>query len=279
MLACANIFKKTKAKSDEIDDGEKKEIDGMSQEEYANSSSTLKEQYDGIYPNPDDVETTMMASLRTHTPVNHIVHDTNWSGIFDEKLLPNKAKWKFKPKSKKKVERGKDAWTIEIFSPSECDKLIELCEMYGFEDAGYPKGYRSNTRTITNDLMFAQQLYKRIKQCCPETYKLDGVEWKICGLNERFRWCKYIKGQLFGRHCDAQFVRSKTEMSLYTVNVYLNDGKKDFGGGRTCFFDAKGPGNYKMTKGVVATPGLALMVFDIYTFFISLVNIMCIVYM
>ena len=243
-------------------DEEDEKIDEMTFAEYRDSSSIIRDKYDGIYPNPDSIETTMMLSMRTNEPVQYVVHETNWSGIFDEKLLANNSNCRFRPKSKKKVQRGMDAWTVEIFSPAECNKLIELCEMYGFEDAGYPKGYRSNTRMITNDPVFMQELYARIKQCCPATYKDDGIEWKICGLNERFRWCKYVKGQLFGMHCDTRFVRNDKEKSFYTVNVYLNDGKKDFGGGRTCFFDNKGIGNKKkMTKGVVATPGLALMVF------------------
>merc|ERR1711997_220808 len=126
----------------------------------------------------------------------------------------------------------------------------------GFEDCGYPKSYRSNTRMITEDAALANKLYQRVRQCCPETYTFDNQTWRICGLNERFRWCKYVKGQRFGTHCDANFMRSINEQSLYTLNIYLNDGEKDFAGGRTCFFDNAGGfskhSNYKFTVGVVA---------------------------
>ena len=83
----------------------------------------------------------------------------------------------------------------------------------------------------------------------------------IIKYSERFRWCKYVKGQRFGQHCDARFIRSALEESFYTVNVYLNDGKKDFSGGRTRFFNQgkKGIHDWKMSVGVVATPGLSLM--------------------
>ena len=147
------------------------------------------ELYAGINPDPNKVETTMMLSKRTNKMVHHVVHNVNWSGIFDETLVPNITKWKFKPKAKNKVEKGKDAWTIEIFSPSESKKLIELCEIYGFEDCGYPPEYRSNTRMITNDSALAQKLYERIKACCPKTYKVDGVTWTICGLNGTYACC------------------------------------------------------------------------------------------
>merc|ERR1712154_414276 len=56
------------------------------------------------------------------------------------------------------------------------------------------------------------------------------------------------------------FQRSMNEKSFYTVNVYLNNGKRDFSGGRTCFYNQKKNGRgYDMTVGVEATPGLALM--------------------
>ena len=66
-----------------------------------------------------------------------------------------------------------------------------------------------------------------------------------------------MKGQRFGTHCDARFCRTSREKSFYTVNVYLNDGKTEFGGGRTCFFGGKT--EFKMTSAVSASPGLALM--------------------
>ena len=69
-----------------------------------------------------------------------------------------------------------------------------------------------------------------------------------------------MKGQRFGIHCDAVFQRSLSEKSFYTVNIYLNSGKTEFEGGRTCFYNLKQKGRgYDMTVGVQATPGLALM--------------------
>ena len=137
----------------------------------------------GIFPDPNKIETTMAKSKRLRKPVQTVVLDVNWSGIFNEELLVNSTKWKYDPTATNAVEKGMDAWTLEIFSPAECSKLIELCEMYGFEDCGYPKGYRSNTRLITQDQDFADVLYDRIKQCCPQKYKSDGGIWEICGLN------------------------------------------------------------------------------------------------
>eukprot|EP00486_Rosalina_sp_Unknown_P003974 CAMPEP_0201569532 /NCGR_PEP_ID=MMETSP0190_2-20130828/11263_1 /ASSEMBLY_ACC=CAM_ASM_000263 /TAXON_ID=37353 /ORGANISM="Rosalina sp." /LENGTH=165 /DNA_ID=CAMNT_0047991939 /DNA_START=13 /DNA_END=507 /DNA_ORIENTATION=- len=131
----------------------------------------------GIFPDPNKIETTMALSKRTGRAVQSVVHNVDWSGLFDPKLLPNITQWKFNPKSKQEVEKGKDAWTIEIFSPAESKKLVELCEIYGFEDCGYPKEYRSNTRLITEDKGLADGLYQRIKACCPKYYENDDTKW------------------------------------------------------------------------------------------------------
>jgi hypothetical protein len=60
----------------------------------------------------------------------------------------------------------------------------------------------------------------------------EGV-WEACGLNECWRLTKYRAGDRFLCHCDEAFVRSSTEMSMLTVNIYMNS---DFEKGRTRFF-------------------------------------------
>eukprot|EP01084_Bolivina_argentea_P083808 151720_1 len=240
-----------------LEECDSKEIKRQKEEE---KKHTDYDRYIGIFPDSNKIETTMAKSIRTNTPVQYIVLEVNWSDIFNQELVLNTTNWKFDSDSKMDVEKGKDAWTIKILSPSECCKLIELCEMYGFEDAGYQKSYRSNTRLITNDKALSVALYNRIKNCCPQQYKSEGCIWEICGLNEQFRWCKYVKGQKFARHLDARFRRNDTEKSFYTVNIYLNSGTTDFKGGRTCFFNLnKKRSRWEISVGVVASPGLSLM--------------------
>merc|ERR1719189_2268573 len=167
------------------------------------SGAAAKELRAQIYPK--SIETTAALAKRLKSPVQSVWHDTNWAGLFDHKILPDHSNWRYNPKSRVPVEKGKDAWTIELLSPAESAKCVELCEMRGFEDCGYPQHYRSNTRMITTDPGLAEVLYQRIKACCPQTYECDNEIWEICGLNERFRWCKYVKNQRFGVHCDAVF--------------------------------------------------------------------------
>eukprot|EP01084_Bolivina_argentea_P119743 212287_1 len=217
--------KKTTNEKTPLDDNELKQEDTSDTKiDIESLSDVSKIKYYGIYPDPNKIETTMALSKRTKRSVQSVCHYVNWCGIFDSQLLPNPTQWKFNPLSKQLVEEPKDAFTIECFSPTESEKLIQLCELYGFEDCGYPKGYRSNTRLITSDELLANNLYERIKLVCPKRYECDDTIWEICGLNERFRCCKYVKGQKFGMHCDARYVRNRKEKSFYTVNIYLNDG-------------------------------------------------------
>merc|ERR1712232_170217 len=58
----------------------------------------------------------------------------------------------------------------------------------------------------------------------------DGAEWDVVGLNECWRLAKYHPGDRFQGHCDASFARSDDEMSMFTVNIYMNEG---FRGGST----------------------------------------------
>eukprot|EP01083_Nonionella_stella_P236267 829981_1 len=141
-----------------------------------------------------------MAANRQKIPAYTVIHDVNWSTIFNS--LPNPNNWKFDPNSKQKL-KDRDACIVSIFSPTECQKLIELTELYGYVDVGFDKDYRSNTRIQTKDLLFNRIVFDRIKQLCPQQLKTDDKTWEICGLNERYRWCKYIKGQKFDTHLDG----------------------------------------------------------------------------
>eukprot|EP01084_Bolivina_argentea_P119742 212281_1 len=206
--------------------------------------------------NPDEIETTMMLSQRTNKEVYSVVHQTDWSILLD---IHKPSGWIFDPNAKNYIEQDKDAWTISLLSPEECQQLIKLTELYGYEHCGYSEEYRSNTRFITADKKLADKLYSRIKKCCPQTHEVHGKKWKVCGLNERFRWCKYIPGTKFGQHFDAQFQRDDGECSYYTVNIYLNDGKVDFSGGRTRFYNRDENNDYVLSSGVIASQGDALM--------------------
>lgn len=55
---------------------------------------------------------------------------------------------------------------------------------------------------------------------------------RACGLNERFRFYRYDRGERFAPHYDGCFRRSDDEESLLTFMIYLNEG---YEGGSTTF--------------------------------------------
>jgi len=117
----------------------------------------------------------------------------------------------------------------------------------------YSVDYRSNCRLIITLEDLATKLFERIKHLFPEVIiTSDGIPWKIVGLNERFRFCRYTPGQLFKPHNDSCFPRSLHEKSFLTFMIYLNGG---FEGGNTNFL-AK---DYKVIKQVVPEAGMVLV--------------------
>mmetsp|Transcript_89655 Transcript_89655/g.109747 ORF Transcript_89655/g.109747 Transcript_89655/m.109747 type:complete len:216 (+) Transcript_89655:137-784(+) len=158
-------------------------------------------------------------------------------------------KWKLNKNSKEYLQKGKqkkDVFICDVISFKGCQELIRLTEERGYEDAGYPKSYRSNTRLITDDAKLAELLYRNIKPFMNKMYEMydpiteETSNWEMIGLNSRFRWCKYIKNQKFDMHYDSWYKKNKNIQSLYTVNIYLNDsneypGKKYLG--RTRFYN------------------------------------------
>ena len=70
----------------------------------------------------------------------------------------------------------------------------------------------------------------------PERWEEDGANWRLAGLNSRFRFCRYRDGQAFTRHRDGAWSQAPDERSWLTVMLYLNDGD-EFAGGGTRFYD------------------------------------------
>jgi hypothetical protein len=122
-----------------------------------------------------------------------------------------------------------------LFSDAECAALIGAAETSaGFGFTNYPKQYRGNLRLITTDASLASVAWGRLKGLVPQLITLDdGSDWYPVGLNEVWRLAKYHPGDSFGTHVDVNYVRSKDEQSLLTVNAYMNGA---FTGGKTRFF-------------------------------------------
>lgn len=125
----------------------------------------------------------------------------------------------------------------DFLTPTECREQIAASERVGYEAATITFGgqavevpeIRNNNRVIVDDPQLAERWLNRVRGFLPEL--LDDSQ--LCGLNERFRYYRYTPGQSFQIHRDGAYHRSRSEVSMLTFIVYLNDG---FGGGSTDFY-------------------------------------------
>lgn len=107
------------------------------------------------------------------------------------------------------------------------------------------------------DQSLTDVVWGRLKGMVPPMVELDGYEWRACGLNECWRLAKYSPGDRFGAHCDANFKRNACEISMFTVNVYMNSVHPEHGGA-TRFY---GGSNARTEPRLVVQPeaGLAVL--------------------
>jgi prolyl 4-hydroxylase len=139
------------------------------------------------------------------------------------------------------VEVARGIFTIDnVMSASECDALIARAESQGFEIATIntrhgpevDREFRNNERVIADDRGLANDLWSRVRSAIPPF--LSGRQAR--GLNERFRYYRYVPGQKFAWHTDGSFRRENGEASLLTFMLYLNEG---YTGGETLFTTAQ----------------------------------------
>jgi hypothetical protein len=124
----------------------------------------------------------------------------------------------------------------DVLTADECQELIAFSDRRGFEAAPInawdgpriDRDARNNDRAIVDDVDLAGRIWTRVEPFVPRIK--DGRQ--VCGLNERFRYYRYIPGQRFSWHADAPFARDNGELSLLTFMIYLNDG---YEGGATLF--------------------------------------------
>jgi hypothetical protein len=125
----------------------------------------------------------------------------------------------------------------DVLTPQECRAQIQRIEslkptLATNNSALGPRintDVRNNERVIFDDAEMASRLLDRVREKVPDTFH----EYKLVGVNERFRSYRYKPGMRFAPHPDGAFHRNNYEQSFYTFMVYLNE---DFTGGNTTFF-------------------------------------------
>jgi predicted 2-oxoglutarate/Fe(II)-dependent dioxygenase YbiX len=144
-----------------------------------------------------------------------------------------------------------DVFVLHNFwSKQRCEDFMASIQTKNFEKATINTGMgarvvdhiRNNERLMYKDHDLVQELWDRLQPYAVQQYG----ESTACGLNEMIRVYKYGVGQVFKRHRDESYRRSRHEASFFTFMIYLNDG---YEGGETSFQKAE----------VVPTQGSALI--------------------
>ena len=133
----------------------------------------------------------------------------------------------------------------EFFTPTECEKYIQISEDIGYEDATVtsPSGavlrtdVRNNQRVMFCNEEIAAELFDRASDFVPREFD----ERLAVGVNELLRFYRYDSGQEFNWHQDFPFERDNGERSYLTFLIYLSD---DFEGGGTSFEDSYSPDSF-----------------------------------
>ena len=90
---------------------------------------------------------------------------------------------------------------------------------------------RNSKRCIHDSYSLAAQMWDRILGVCRDIPFFmnasfdDNQNFEAIGLNERFRFLRYDRGEYFAPHRDGQYIRTNGDLSYVTVQLYLNEGK------------------------------------------------------
>ncbi|MDH7446426.1 2OG-Fe(II) oxygenase [Aquimarina sp. 2201CG14-23] len=132
-----------------------------------------------------------------------------------------------------------DLQIIEIedfLSEKEVDEILTPRKLL-FEKASthYPNYYRNNDRLVEDNEVLATKLFNKLKQIGIPNMK---SERSFLAINDRIRFCRYQKGQLFSKHQDGVYYPNTEQETKYTVLLYLND-HASFDAGETEFYNQK----------------------------------------
>ena len=119
-----------------------------------------------------------------------------------------------------------------------CTHIIgAITDSFEAAATGYPPSYRDNDRAVVDDPSLARALFRRLRAALPEhVVDRHGGSWRLVGLNERFRFCRYTGGQSFRVHRDGAHAAEPETRSILTLQIYLDE---DFDGGHTRFYGSR----------------------------------------
>jgi len=143
------------------------------------------------------------------------------------------------------------AWQENVFTPEECDKIINISKAKGTITAGISKEKIVNKKIRNSDIVFMfpneltfafEKLTNVITQINNNYYKFD-----IFGFAEGLQFTVYKKNQKYGRHVDRAF---KTMTRKLSVSVQLSN-PKDYKGGDLVLYEGEHGFESKRSQGSI----------------------------
>ena len=119
-----------------------------------------------------------------------------------------------------------------FLSEDECNNLIQFANERGFEKPNFGKSrICERLHTVNEDL--SSWVMTRLREYLPEVINIDGARWRLSRFTHHWRYVHYNPGGHFSPHYDGSKMLPWKEMSVFTVQIYLNEG---FSGGSTRFY-------------------------------------------
>ncbi|XP_055957653.1 uncharacterized protein LOC126824958 [Patella vulgata] len=106
-----------------------------------------------------------------------------------------------------------------VFTPQECNELIEKTEEMGYKPA-LINGWESTEQS--------NRIWNRVKDYVCSEIEND----RVTGLNKQLKFLRYDPGEYFKPHFDGCYTGENGEKSYFSLQLYLNEG---FKGGSTTF--------------------------------------------
>lgn len=124
-----------------------------------------------------------------------------------------------------------------VLSACECAALREAADSLNFSS---PQNFDARDRVCervhTVDPSLSIPMMHRLRAFVPEIVVVDGVRWRLTRFTHHWRFVRYYRGGHFAPHYDGSKLLPWQEMSMFTVQIYLNSQGEDFTGGATRFY-------------------------------------------
>ncbi|KAN0028962.1 hypothetical protein ACTFIV_010830 [Dictyostelium citrinum] len=183
----------------------------------------------------------------TTCPENRVITGSDLLN-FNEKIDNENFKPELLKRTDLKLSTSNGFKVTNVLTKEECLHFIEESERKGYVsiEKEFPTRYRNNLRYLGKSDKLSDILWERLEPIFRES-DLEGVRpygfdqkgvWIPIGIDNCFTFSKYLPGSRFKAHYDAVFADNPDRRSIYTIQIYLNDG---FKGGNTNFFTSENP--------------------------------------